>query len=164
MSRTTGFAFTAIAAVMLATLVSANEAGEQKMNRQIPLRDFFRNPEQADYLISPDGSRIACQKPYKGRMNVFVRPVAGGEETRVTGETARDIAGYAWKGSNRIIYTKDFGGDENFHIVSVNLKGEDLKDLTPFEKVRAEVIDDLRDHDTDVLVGLNKRDPKVFVA
>ena len=82
-------------------------------------------------------------------------------KSRVTAETARDISGYFWKG-DRIVYVKDFGGDENFHVVSVNLNGEDLKDLTPGEKVRARIVDDLIDDDQHIIVSHNRRDAKVF--
>ncbi len=127
----------------------------------IPLRDFFRNPQQAAHQLSPDGRYLAYLAPYERRLNVFVRPVAGGEATRVTSETARDIAGFFWKGE-RILYAKDFGGDENYHIVSVDLKGGDLKDLTPGDKVKADIVDDLYDDDAHVIVSNNRRDAKVF--
>ena len=70
-------------------------------------------------------------QPYQNRMNVFVQPRAGGEAVRVTSETERDVAGYFWKGSNRIVYLKDFKGDENFHLVAVDADGKNLVDLTP---------------------------------
>jgi dipeptidyl aminopeptidase/acylaminoacyl peptidase len=130
-------------------------------SKQIPLRDFFKNPQEAGHQISPDGKYLSWVAPYERRMNVFVKPLAGGETTRVTSETARDIGGYFWKG-DRILYVKDFGGDENFHVVSVNLKGGDLKDLTPGEKVRAEIVDGLVDDDKHIIVSHNKRDAKVF--
>jgi dipeptidyl aminopeptidase/acylaminoacyl peptidase len=129
--------------------------------RQIPLRDFFKNPEQTGHQISDDGGYLAWLAPYERRLNVHVRPVAGGETVRVTSETARDIAGYAWKGS-RIIYAKDFGGDENFHIVSVDLKGGDLKDLTPGEKVKANLVDILYDDPDHIIVSHNRRDARVY--
>ena len=90
------------------------------------------------------------------------RPLAGGPATRVTAETARDISSFGWKGSNRLIYGKDFGGDENFHVVSVDRKGEGLKDLTPGEKVKANVVDPLIDDDDHIIVSHNRRDAKVF--
>ena len=102
---------------------------------RIPLRDFFRNPEQTAFAISPDGRYLAWLAPWERRLNVFVRPVAGGEALRVTAETARDIGGYFWKGE-RIVYVKDFGGDENFHVVTVDRTGGDARDLTPGDKVR----------------------------
>ena len=129
--------------------------------KQVPMRDFFKNPQEAGHQISPDGKYLSWLAPYERRLNVFVKPIGGGETKRVTGETARDIGGYFWKG-DRILYVKDFGGDENFHVVSVNLKGEDLKDLTPGEKVRAQIIDGLVDDDRYIIVSHNKRDPKVF--
>jgi len=127
----------------------------------IPLRDFFRNPQEAGHQVSPDGKYLSWVAPYERRMNVFVRPLAGGPVTRVTAETARDISGYFWKG-DRILYVKDFGGDENFHVVSVNLKGEDLKDLTPGDKVRAQIVDGLIDDDRHIIVSHNKREARLF--
>jgi dipeptidyl aminopeptidase/acylaminoacyl peptidase len=129
--------------------------------RQIPLRDFFKNPEQTGHQISEDGKYLSWVAPYERRLNVFVRPVSGGTPVRVTSETARDIAGYFWKG-DRIVFAKDFGGDENFHIVSVDLKGGDLKDLTPGEKLRANIIDVLRDDPDHLILAHNRRDAKVF--
>ena len=129
--------------------------------KQIPMRDFFKNPQEASHQISPDGKYLSWRAPFERRMNVFVKPISGGETKRVTGETARDIGGYFWKG-DRILYVKDFGGDENFHVVSVNIRGEDLKDLTPGEKVRAEVVDGLVDDDKNVIISHNRRDAKVF--
>jgi dipeptidyl aminopeptidase/acylaminoacyl peptidase len=140
-------------------LVAAAPAYAQ--SKQIPLRDFFKNPQEAGHQISPDGKYLSWVAPYERRMNVFVKPLAGGETTRVTSETARDIGGYFWKG-DRILYVKDFGGDENFHVVSVNLKGGDLKDLTPGEKVRAEIVDGLIDDDKHIIVSHNNRDAKLF--
>jgi dipeptidyl aminopeptidase/acylaminoacyl peptidase len=131
-------------------------------SRRIPLRDFFRNPEQATFQLSPDGNSIAFVQPYRNRMNVFVRPRAGGPAVRVTNETERDVAGYFWKGSRRIVYLKDFKGDENFHLVAVDADGKNLVDLTPFDKVRAMIVDDRYDNEDEIFVELNRRNPEVF--
>jgi dipeptidyl aminopeptidase/acylaminoacyl peptidase len=128
----------------------------------LPMRLFFRNPEKAAFNISEDGKWVSYLAPYHDRLNIFVRPAEAETATRITNETARDIAGYFWKGSDTLVYTKDFGGDENFHLVSVSRDGKKLKDLTPFPKVRAEIVDDLRDDPTFMLVGLNKRKAEVF--
>ena len=130
--------------------------------KRIPLRDFFRNPERASFQISPDGNTLAFMQPYQNRMNVFVQPRAGGEPLRLTSETERDVAGYFWKGSRRIVYLKDFKGDENFHLVAADVAGGQPVDLTPFDKVRAQIIDDRYDNDDEMLVALNKRNPEVF--
>jgi dipeptidyl aminopeptidase/acylaminoacyl peptidase len=133
--------------------------GQSKL---IPLRDFFRNPERSGFQISPDGDWISFMQPYQNRMNVFAQPRAGGEAIRLTSETERDVAGYFWKGSHRIVYSKDFKGDENYHVVAVDIDGKNLVDLTPFDKVRAEIIDDRYENDDEMLVSMNKRNPEVF--
>ncbi|MCC6868762.1 MAG: S9 family peptidase [Burkholderiales bacterium] len=128
---------------------------------RIPLRDFFRNPEQTAFAISPDGRYLAWLAPWERRLNVFVRPVAGGEALRVTAETARDIGGYFWKGE-RIVFVKDFGGDENFHVVTVDRTGGEPRDLTPGDKVKADVVDILEDDDRHLILSHNRRDESVF--
>lgn len=129
---------------------------------QIPLEDFFRNPEKTAFQLSPNGEYFSYLAPWESRLNVFVQKA--GEETavRVTSETERDIAGYLWKGDNRILFLKDTGGDENFQLYGVNTDGSDLKGLTVFEKVRTTFIDDLKEDEDEVIVGLNKRDATVF--
>jgi dipeptidyl aminopeptidase/acylaminoacyl peptidase len=148
-----------------ATVVAENQPQPpDKRPPQLPLRDFFRNPEVAGVALSDDGKWISHLAPHEKRLNIFVRPIDAplAAATRITSETARDIAGYFWKGNDTLVYVKDFGGDENFHLVSVNRDGKVLKDLTPFPKVRAEIIDDLPDDPGAMLVGLNKRKPEVF--
>jgi dipeptidyl aminopeptidase/acylaminoacyl peptidase len=131
--------------------------------KQYSVRDFFRNPEQSGFQISPNGKYISFMQPWKGRMNIFVRTVGSdAAPLRITSEEARDISGYFWKGDDRILFAKDFGGDENFHVVSVGRDGKGLKDLTPYPKVRAQIVDDLEDNKDEILVSHNKRDPEVF--
>jgi dipeptidyl aminopeptidase/acylaminoacyl peptidase len=129
---------------------------------QIPLEDFFRNPEKTAFQLSPNGEFFSYLAPWQKRLNVFVQKIGADSAVRITSETARDIAGYLWKGDNRILFLKDTGGDENFHLYGVNTDGSNLKGLTVFEKVRTMIIDDLKDVDNEVIVGLNKRNPTVF--
>jgi dipeptidyl aminopeptidase/acylaminoacyl peptidase len=132
--------------------------------KTIPVRDFFRNPEKTSFQISPDGKYISWMEPWKNRMNVVVRARSGGAPVRVTSETERDLAGYFWKGNGYIVYLKDFKGDENFHLFSVDTEGNGARDLTPYDNVRATVIDDLEDNDTDMIIGLNRRNPEISDA
>jgi len=129
---------------------------------KIPLRDFFKNPEKTAYQISPDGNWISYLAPYERRLNVFIMPRTDGEAKRITSETARDMAGYFWKSNDRIIYLKDKAGDENFHLLSVDLNGENLKDLTPFDSITVQVVDELEEQPDEMLIGLNQRNKEIF--
>src|SRR5881392_2903521 len=134
-----------------------------KIPPKIPVRDFFRNSVSRGYDISPDGQMISFLQPWESRLNIFIRPVGGGEARRLTSEKDRDIQQYFWKGNDFVIYAMDDRGDENFHLKRVKVKDGEVKDLTPFPKVRSEVVDDLEDvSETGILFPMNKRDPKVF--
>ena len=128
----------------------------------LPMEDFFRNPDTAAFSISPDGTRLAFARPWEHRMNVYVREIATGTEKRITSATERDIAGFFWKGNDRIVYAQDSGGDENFHVYITDITGGEARDLTPFEKVKAGILDDLEDDPVHMLIDMNQRNPEVF--
>jgi len=121
--------------------------------------------------LSDDGRTLGFMQPVAApdggrRLNVFVQPLDGsklvGEPRQLTRETARDISLYYWKGSATILYDKDFGGDENFHVVAIDVKSGAVKDLTPGDKIRASILDILQDDPQHILVTHNRRDPTVF--
>ncbi|WP_118975110.1 S9 family peptidase [Taibaiella koreensis] len=129
----------------------------------IPMKDFFRNPEKRSYQLSPDGRHIAFMAPYKSRMNIFVQEMGKPDAIahRITSQEERDIAGYIWANDSRIVYVKDNDGDENYQLFAVGIDGSNHKALTPFDEVRADLIDDLPEQDDYLIIGLNKRNPEV---
>jgi dipeptidyl aminopeptidase/acylaminoacyl peptidase len=130
----------------------------------VPMRDFFRNPQQAYFQLSPDGRWVSYTEPWQQRMNIVVRPVGAdaAEARRVSAVTDRDIFTYGWKGDRHLFFLKDDGGDENFHLFVVDRDGRGMRDLTPFPRTRVDVVDELRDSDTDLLVQMNRRDSTAF--
>lgn len=130
----------------------------------IPMKDFFRNPEKSGYQISPDGQYFSYRAPWKNRMNIFVQKIGDTTVTQVTTDTIKDINSYFWKG-DRLLYTRDINGDENFIVFSASRDGKDVKRLTPEKGVRAEILDNLRDisgMEKKVLLVMNQRNPQVF--
>ena len=130
--------------------------------RRIPVEDFFRNPQKANFDISPDGSFISFTSPYNGRMNIFVQKIGTNEAKQITKETDRDISTYFWANNQRILYLKDNGGDENYKLYGVNIDGTDLRCYPDFDGVRTQIIDDLEDNEEEVIIGLNRRKKEVF--
>jgi dipeptidyl aminopeptidase/acylaminoacyl peptidase len=129
---------------------------------QIPLENFFKNPEKIDYQVSPDGNYFSFMAPYENRLNLFVQKIGSDTTIRITSETERDITASMWAGNNRILFIKDTGGDENYQLYGVNIDGSDLKSYTNFPNVRTTIIDPLRKIDSLVIIGMNKRNPQVF--
>ncbi len=137
-------------------------APKEQIPRLIPMEDFFKNPESTGYDLSPDGEHLAFLKPWQNRLNVHVQKIGEEDVTRITSATERDIAGYMWANNERIAYVQDTAGDENFRVYAVDIDGTDLKELTPFEKVRASIIDELENDPEHMLIDMNKRDARVF--
>ena len=152
-----------VVSIVIAFLNFACSSLETSRVEKIPLESFFKNPIAGQFRISPDGQNIAALRPYRKRFNVFVRKTSGKKWSRLTSVTDRDIASITWKGNDIILYQRDFGGDENYHVFSVNIKTKRAQDLTPFKNTKVRLIDDLsgisKDH---VLISMNKRSKSVF--
>lgn len=133
-------------------------------HRPIPLEDFFRNSERTGYQLSPDARHISYLAPWHDRQNLFVRPIdrPDTEAVRLTAETERSLAGYMWADNERLIFSKDTAGDENYQLYGVRLDGSDLRAYTAFEGVRSGIIDDLEEQPDFILICMNRRNPEVF--
>ena len=82
------------AAAVSAAATAANKPETTAVPPKIPLRDFFKNPVSRGYDLSPDGQTLSFLQPWESRMNIFIRPTAGGEAKRLTNEKDRDIRSY----------------------------------------------------------------------
>ena len=130
--------------------------------KQIPLEDFFKNPEKSSYQISPNGSYYSYMGPYKNRMNIFIQKIGDSSATQLTFEEKRDISGYFWPNNEQLVFLKDDAGDENFHLFGVDIDGSNPISFTDFDGVKAQIIDDLPDQKDFIIIGLNKRNKQVF--
>jgi len=144
-------------------LSACSTSVDQGNSNTIPLRHFFKNSEIKSFRLSPDGKTIAALRPYKDRMNIFVKKLNQEKWTRITGQTDRDIANLFWKGNDHVLFIRDFGGDENFHLFSANIHTKKSRDLTPFKNTRVGVLDDLDGiSEKHMLISMNKRNKQIF--
>ncbi|WP_285397831.1 S9 family peptidase [Lysinibacillus sp. fls2-241-R2A-57] len=130
--------------------------------KEISVEDFMKNPGNFGYELSPDGNYITFTAPWENRSNVFVKKMNDDSEpVRVSSSKDRDIAGSFWKDDN-LLYVKDKGGDENFHIYSTSFNGNEEKDLTPYPNVTVGLLSGLKGVKDEILIMMNKEDAKVF--
>ena len=133
----------------------------------IPRTILFGNPERIAPGISPDGTRLAWIAPNDGVLNVWVAPIgASGVDwdsaVVVTEDTDRGIRVFAWaRDGVLLLYLQDTGGDENWRLYDVDLDTMARRDLTPFEGIQARIIATRKSHRDEVLVGMNRDDPKL---
>lgn len=129
---------------------------------QISVEDFMRSPGSFGYELSPDGKYLSYAGTWENRSNVYVEKLGEkSEPIRVTSSKDRDITGFFWKGNN-ILYLKDKGGDENFHVYSSTFNGNKEVDLTPYDKVSVQLVSDLSGVKDEILISMNKEDATIF--
>ncbi len=124
---------------------------------------LFGNPERAAPKLSPDGKRIAFLAPVNNVLNVWVGPADDfAKATPVTHDVKRGIRAYHWAyDTKHLVYLQDRDGDENWRVYAVDLVKGGVRDLTPFDGVRAEIANISHKRPKEILVGLNKRDANV---
>ncbi|MGY1426138.1 S9 family peptidase [Lysobacter sp. A289] len=137
-------------------------AAERIADVELITRDaLFGNPERAMVMISPDGKTLSWVAPVEGVMNVWVAPADNpGEARAITDDTARGIRNHFWSYlPDTLLYLRDTGGDEDFHLYSVNVASGEEADLTPYPKTTAMVVAASHSQPGTILVGMNDRDP-----
>ena len=123
------------------------------MSERIPVEQLFCNPVQTAFKISPDGRYLAYLAPYRRRLNVFVRPVAGGAARRITSRASRDVLNFHWKTSDLLLYEFDRDGNERSHIVVTDRAGRYTRDLSPDKGSKAGVVDILESRPREILIS-----------
>jgi dipeptidyl aminopeptidase/acylaminoacyl peptidase len=130
----------------------------------IPRDVLFGNPERSQPRLSPDGQRLAWLAPDKKNvLQVWVKTVGKDDDKIVTADKKRGIRQYLWaQDSKTILYLQDNDGDENFHLFGVDLASGNVRDYTPFQGIRADIVDVHADFPDQVLVQMNLRDRQVM--
>lgn len=151
-----------IAAILIFVLATF-DAWPQVQSSLIPRKVLFGNPERSSPQISPDGTMLGYLAPDQGVLNVWVRTLGKNDDRVITSDRKRGIRNFSWQyDSKNILYTQDQGGDENWRVYQTNVASKQTKDLTPFEKVRADIVALEPSEPGTVLIQMNKRDPKLF--
>lgn len=130
----------------------------------IPREVLFGNPVKASPKLSPDGTRLSYLAPSRdGVLNVWVKTLGQEDDVQVTQDSVRGIRIHFWaEDGDHLFYLQDLAGDENYHVYSVHIKTMQVRDLTPFQGVRASQVMLDKGHPNDMLVGLNLRDRRLF--
>lgn len=140
------------------------EREEQNLPPIIPRETLFGNPEKASPQLSPDGRQLAYLAPDNNNvLQVWLQTPGDENDKQLTQDKKRGIRAYFWTyDGEQLIYLQDADGDENFHLYSVNIYKNIVRDLTPFQGVKAQPIDIDPNFPNEILVGLNLNNPQKF--
>lgn len=138
---------------LLACGAPNKEGGPEDLADAHPMLSLEQLMAPASYVvpqISPDGELVSWIGPLDGTPNLFVAKVDDLESARPvthfsdSGVRATDVSGqvmYRWHyDSKRIIYPKDYGGDENWDIHIVDVETGVDRNLTPLPEKSVSVV------------------------
>lgn len=167
----------------IATHVSAKEVENKPGNTQLPstgaelkkladhesgnytysVGDYFQRPKQSSFRFSPDGKYISYrQKDDNKKRHIYIKNTENNTVKRVIEEGKDLIRGYGWANESRLFYVKDSGGDENYRLYAIDLDGSNPLALTPFEDIKINILDLLKDHKDHMIISMNKENKSVF--
>lgn len=133
--------------------LAAKETGTYKYT----VEDYFKTPEAFSFQLSPDGKYLSYMKRREtGERDLYLQNTDTQKETLLIKQAEDLIRGYYWANKNRILYMQDKGGDENYHVFGVDISGENKRELTPYEGVRVNIIEPLREDENHVIIQMNK--------
>lgn len=176
LNRNPSLSILSLAAMIAASTSVAAASSAADAPTLIPRSVIFGNPERAAPSLSPDGTQVAFLAPLDGVLNVWVAPLevkaaspdgvlASAQARPVTKSTDRPIGGFRWAhNGEQILYMKDRGGNENFHVYAVDLATGTERDLTPGDNTKASILESDKQFPDEILVMSNARDPKFMDA
>lgn len=141
----------------------AELAALEKGNYAYSVEDYFQKPKQSSFKFSPNGQYLSFrEKDENGKSHVYVKNTETDKITRIIEEGKDLVRGYGWANDHRLIYVKDNGGDENYHLFAVDLDGKNQMELTPFPGVKVGILNGLKDQKNYMIIQMNKDNPQIF--
>jgi len=127
------------------------------------VEDYFKKPKQSSFKFSPNGLYLSYrEKDHKSKNHVYVKNTETDKIIRVIEEDDDLVRAYGWANDNRLIYVKDKGGDENYHLFAVDLDGKNQIELTPYDGVKVDILNNLKDQEDYMIIQMNKNNPQIF--
>jgi dipeptidyl aminopeptidase/acylaminoacyl peptidase len=148
--------------VLAVCLQAAHAAGPpREAPKRYTIEQFMATTSISGASFSRDETRILYSSDESGIFNVYAMPVGGGKPVPMTRSTSDSTyaIGYFYN-DDRILFTRDNGGNENNHVFVRDLDGTE-RDLTPGARLKASFAGWCPDGNA-FYVSTNERDPKFF--
>jgi dipeptidyl aminopeptidase/acylaminoacyl peptidase len=142
-----------------ATAKAQAKPSQPRPAKPYTIEQFMATTSVRGASFSQDERRILFSSNATGIFNVYSQSVDGGEPVALTSSTTEShyAVGY-FRNDDRVLFTRDQGGNENFHLIVRELDGSE-RDLTPGDKVKAGFTGWSRDGDA-FFVTTNERDAR----
>ncbi|MFH6769363.1 S9 family peptidase [Gaetbulibacter aquiaggeris] len=132
-------------------------------NFKYSVEDYFAKPKARSFSFSPNGSYMSySEKDENLKNHVYVKNLETGEVKRVIEEKEELIRGFGWANDIRLVYIMDKGGNEDYHLFAVDIDGNNQKELTPFDGVKVEILEGLKEDKDHMIISMNQNNPQIF--
>ena len=129
----------------------------------IPREILFAKPDRFFVKLSPDGKNISYFARSGSEVVLCIETIDGKLIRKFPVVNARCMYAYSWAYTgNHILLSEDNQGDENEHILCLNIKTGEKKNLTPFGKSKSYVLEKSLRFPNEILVCNNKRNAQWF--
>ncbi|MBN1206092.1 MAG: S9 family peptidase [Myxococcaceae bacterium] len=131
-------------------------------SKQYTIEQFMATTRLAGASFSPDEKKLLFSSNESGIFNAYTLPVRGGKRAALTqSKTDTTFAVSYFPKDERILFTRDQGGNENNHLYVRTADGKE-KDLTPGDKLKARFLGWKAPDYSAFYVLTNERDPRFF--
>ncbi|MDO5980627.1 S9 family peptidase [Flavivirga spongiicola] len=132
-------------------------------NYKYAVKDYFARPKARSFSFSPNGTYLSYREKDENTKNhVYVKNLETNEVTKVIEEKDELIRGFGWANEGRLVYVMDKGGNEDYHLFAVNIDGSNAKELTPFEGVKVNILEGLKEDKDHMIISMNQNNPQIF--
>lgn len=140
-----------------------NLANWNPENFKYSVEDYFAKPKARSFSFSPNGSFMSySEKDENLKNHVYVKNLETGEVKRVIEEKEELIRGFGWANNNRLVYIMDKGGNEDYHLFAVDMDGKNQIELTPFDGVKVNILEALKEDKDHMIISMNQNNPQIF--
>ncbi len=132
-------------------------------NSLIPRDVLFAKPDRFCVRLSPNGQYISYFARSEAEVVLCIETLEGNLVQKFPITSARNMYAYRWAYTNKhILLPEDNQGDENDHILCLNIETGEKKNLTPFDKSKSFVVARSLKSPNEILVCNNQRNPQWF--
>ncbi|WP_404340443.1 S9 family peptidase [Pseudoalteromonas mariniglutinosa] len=143
------------------TTASALQSQQKKQTQQVNTynaKTFFDTTAIMGSSFSPSGDKVLVSSDESGIYSLYEVDATTGDKTRLTNFADSTYPVRYFPHDERVLFTKDSGGNERFHIYVRELDGT-TKDLTPGDETRASFAGFTQDG-SQFFITSNQRDAK----
>ncbi|MDY7227248.1 S9 family peptidase [Hyalangium rubrum] len=131
-------------------------------SKQYTIEQFMTTTLYRGASFSPDEKKLLFSSNQSGIFNAYSVATTGGKPKALTQSKTESTFSVAYfPKDERILYTRDQGGNENNHLYVRSLDGKE-KDLTPGDKLKAQFVGWKSDDFSAFYVTTNERDERFF--